>query len=50
MEKAALLLKQSSLTMDEIAAAVGYSGVSSFYRAFEQYYSCSPGSYRKTNL
>ena len=47
MKKAALLLKQSSLSMDEIAAAVGYSGVSSFYRAFEQYYSCSPGSYRK---
>lgn len=38
----------ATTSLPEIAAQTGYSGVNSFYRAFEQYYSCSPGSYRRS--
>ncbi len=47
MEKAAGLLRQHSASVEAIAAAVGYSTVSSFYRAFTKYFGCTPGSYLK---
>ena len=49
MEKAAGLLRQNSASVNAIAAAVGYSTVSSFYRAFTKYFGCTPGSFIKEN-
>ena len=46
MEKAALLLKSKAAPISEIATEVGYSTVSSFYRAFESYYHCTPGEFQ----
>lgn len=45
MEKAALLLRQQSGSIETISAAVGYSTVSSFYRAFTGYFGQTPGEY-----
>lgn len=47
MEKAAGLLQQKSASVEAIASAVGYSTVSSFYRAFTKYFGCTPGNYVK---
>ena len=47
MEKAASLLRQNHASVDAIASAVGYSTVSSFYRAFTKYFGCTPGNYVK---
>lgn len=47
MEKAAGLLQQKSASVDAIASAVGYSTVSSFYRAFTKHFGCTPGKYAK---
>lgn len=46
MEKAASLLRQN-VSMEAAANGVGYSAVSSFYRAFTRYYGCTPGAYLK---
>lgn len=45
MEKAAALLWQRNVPVDTIAAAAGYSTVSSFYRAFTAFYGCTPKEY-----
>lgn len=47
MEKAAGLLQQKSASVEAIASSVGYSTVSSFYRAFTKYFGCTPGNYNK---
>ena len=41
MEKAAALLRQN-VSIEAISNAVGYSTLSSFYRAFTRYYNCTP--------
>lgn len=46
MERASTMLKQENASMELIAATVGYSTLSSFYRSFEKYYHCTPGRYR----
>ena len=48
MERAGLLMKRVGLGMDDIASAVGYTTVSSFYRAFSAYYGITPAEYRRT--
>lgn len=48
MEKAANLLRLHTLPMHDIAAAVGYSTLSSFYRTFTKYYGCTPATYLQT--
>lgn len=45
MEKAASLLRQRLLSTQDIASAVGYSTLSSFYRTFVNYYGCTPAAY-----
>lgn len=45
MEKAAVLLRQRNTSIEAISSAVGYSTVSSFYRAFTKFFGCTPGSY-----
>ncbi len=46
MEKAAGLLRQQNASVETIASSVGYSTVSSFYRAFTRYYKCTPIEYQ----
>lgn len=48
MEKAATLLREQKLSVQDISAMVGYSTLSSFYRTFAQYYGCTPGAYSET--
>lgn len=46
MHRAARLLRQSSLTVGEIAVECGYESFSSFSRSFRRRFGRSPGSYR----
>lgn len=45
MERAAALLKGTDLSIEEIAAMLGYSNNSNFYKAFRAYYHVSPREY-----
>lgn len=45
MERAAFLLKGTNLSVEEIAAMLGYSNSSNFYKAFREFYQCSPRDY-----
>ena len=45
MERAAALLKGTDLSIEDIAAMVGYSNNSNFYKAFREYYQVSPREY-----
>lgn len=47
MERATLLLRNTSLSIEEIAAMLGYSNHSNFYKAFKEYYHASPREYSK---
>lgn len=49
MEKAAALLKENDLSIQEISNILGYSDISSFYRAFRKYYRVSPARFAKQN-
>ena len=46
MEQALELLEQSDMPMQEIAAAVGYHGVSNFYHTFQQKFGSTPQAVR----
>ena len=50
MDRAALLLRRRTLSMEEIAAATGYANVSSFSRSFTRYYQCTPVEYQKKTV
>lgn len=45
MERAVILLKGTDLSIEEIAAMLGYSNSSNFYKAFRTYYKKSPREY-----
>ncbi|MDD5848777.1 MAG: helix-turn-helix transcriptional regulator [Firmicutes bacterium] len=47
MERAVLLLKNTTLSIEEIAAMLGYSNSSNFYKAFREYYHTTPREYLK---
>ena len=47
MERAVLLMKNTPLSIEEIAAMLGYSNHSNFYKAFKEYYGVTP---REFNL
>lgn len=47
--KAIQLLNRSTLSVEEIIAAVGYDNTSYFYRSFRKIYGMSPKTYRKIN-
>lgn len=47
MEKAGSLLQEGVLSMAQISAMVGYSDVSSFYRAFTKYFQKTPCEYAR---
>ena len=42
MKKAAILLQSTDLSIEKIAAMLGYSNNSNFYKAFREYYGTSP--------
>ena len=50
MDRAALLLRCRTLSMEEIATATGYANVSSFSRSFTRYYQCTPVEYQKKTV
>lgn len=47
MQKAGALLRSSGLTVQQVAQAVGYDGLSQFSAVFRQYYGTTPGQYKK---
>lgn len=47
LERAKLLLEESDLSVSEIALSVGFGGLASFSRAFNQRFSVSPSEFRK---
>lgn len=48
MEKAAEMLQQKSIPINNISEAVGYADVSSFYRAFIKYYQQTPLEFKES--
>lgn len=48
MEKAADLLSKGTYSIENISQLTGYSTISSFYRAFCNYYNCTPKAYKTT--
>ena len=49
MEKAAALVKDNSMSLEEIAFTLGYHDLSSFCRAFRNFYNTSPVKYRNSH-
>ena len=47
MERAVLLMKNTTLSIEEISAMLGYSNHSNFYKAFKEYYGVTPRDYNK---
>ncbi len=47
MRRAAALLRQSDLTVDQVASRVGYASRSQFSRAFSGQFDATPAAYRK---
>ena len=45
MERAVLLLENTTLSIEEIAAMLGYSNNSNFYKAFKEFYGKTPREY-----
>lgn len=48
MQKAASLLLETSLTIEEIALSLGFNNRTNFYKQFQAIYNQSPAAYRKT--
>ena len=49
MERAVLLMKNTNLSIEEIAAMLGYNNHSNFYKAFKGYYGETPRAYLNDN-
>lgn len=47
MAAAQLLLQQTSLAVFDIAMAVGYLHVETFYQVFHRHFACTPGEFRR---
>lgn len=45
MDRAVLLMKNTTLSIEEISAMLGYSNHSNFYKAFKDYYGVTPRDY-----
>ena len=48
LDQALFLLKNSSLTIEDIALNIGYENLSYFYRLFQKNFNMTPRQYRKT--
>jgi len=49
MTKAAQLLRESALSLSEVAEAIGYQSEASFIRAFKRWGGIAPGAYRRNH-
>ena len=49
MDRAAILIKGTDLSIEEISAMLGYNDMSNFYKAFRMHYGMSPREYWKRN-
>ena len=49
MSRAVILMKNTTLSNEEIAAMLGYSDQSNFYKAFREFYGVSPREYEITD-
>lgn len=47
LKQAALLLKNTQLSVTDIAHQVGYNNISYFYKLFQDKYGCTPAEYRE---
>ncbi len=47
MKQAESLLTKTNMSVDEIAAAVGYTNITSFYKFFQEEFNKTPSEYRK---
>lgn len=47
MERAVLLMKNTTLSIEKISAMLGYNNHSNFYKAFKEYYGVTPRDYFK---
>lgn len=47
LEAAALLLRESTICILEVAASIGYYHLQTFYRVFQRKHGCTPAEYRK---
>ena len=47
MDAAAVLLKESGVAILEVALAVGYNNLQTFYSAFRRKHSCTPDAFRR---
>jgi AraC-like DNA-binding protein len=47
MAAAGCLLRKQGLAVFDVAMAVGYNHVETFYQVFRRHYGCTPGSYRQ---
>ena len=47
MERAASLLRSTTLSIEDISTMLGYSNTSNFYKAFRKYYHLSPRKYEE---
>lgn len=50
LEHAALLLKNSNMSIDEVTDSCGYLSSTYFIAAFKKYHGISPGKYRRVNM
>lgn len=50
LEAACRLLKESRVTVLEVALSVGYNSVQTFYGAFRRRYACTPAAYRRDQV
>lgn len=46
MERAVLLMKNTTLSIEDISAMLGYSNHSNFYKSFKDYYGVTPRDYK----
>ena len=49
MERAVLLMKSTTLSIEDISAMLGYSNHSNFYTAFKEYYGKTPREFVEKN-
>ena len=47
MDRAVILLRATTLSVEDISSMLGYSNTSNFYKAFREYYGTSPREYLK---
>jgi transcriptional regulator GlxA family with amidase domain len=49
MTTAARLLRETDVTLDQLAVAIGYGSAFAFAKAFRREYATTPGDYRRAS-